>query len=119
MGKYAALVINYKTLPDGTNEYRRVLIRYGKFKDVCDIRTYYDTALIAKDSYFETPQSHTYVFDDNSYAMTKTYEDGVDVSLLNEPRRYHAYLNSETFKPIEFGAEDDDTAKMIYKMFSK
>lgn len=122
--KYAAVTINFKTHLNGEIECRRVLIRYGKFKDVDNIRTYYETALIDHDDYFTAPnRSHLYDFTDDTYSLVGTSKEAGDVVFLNEPRRYHAYIGGDAknnpFAPLEFGAQDDATAKKIYGMISK
>jgi hypothetical protein len=93
---------------------RRVLISYDDIEDKGDTLVFKGSALVAKDSYFETEaSSHTYKFYDRGYILAdvsnnlKVFESGLVE--LKRPYHYHKTLPLK-FQPIFYKKHTEKAA---------
>jgi hypothetical protein len=111
---YAAVCICTKQTEDNKDYVRRVLISYDDIEDKGDTLVFKGSALVAKDSYFETEaSSHTYKFYDRGYILAdvsnnlKVFESGLVE--LKRPYHYHKTLPLK-FQPIFYKKHTEKAA---------
>ena len=129
MNTYAAIPICYKMADDGKH-IRRVLISFTEVKTEqlhgYPVEFFSGTKLLAKDPYFDKPDSsHQYVFEDDGYILktcdNDNKEDYSSYDELFEKRRYHVYLgavmnplSSAERKMCKIKAKDDEEAIKLF-----
>lgn len=108
MNNYAMIPINRRIADDGRRIVRRVLISFNYIEE----GVYKATKLIAKDPYFENPNSsQQYVFTDTEFWLVKDgYSNEIQSTLINVKRPYEWDAGRLIEKAIEFCAESDEEA---------
>ena len=109
---YAMIPINRRYDEKGNRIVRRVLISFNYI----EWGQYKGTKLIAKDPYFNNPNSsQQYVFEDTEFWLIKDgYSDDIQSTLLNVKRPYEWDAHRLVEKAIEFIADSDEEAIEIF-----
>ncbi len=112
MLNYAMIPINRRISIDGKRIVRRVLISFNYI----EWGQYKGTKLIAKDPYFENPNSsQQYVFTDTEFYLVKDgYDNPIQSSLINKKRHYEFDAGKLEETAIEFCANSDEEAINIF-----